>query len=91
MALGFYFSPSGFTQEKYDAAMSQLAAAGAAAPEGRSYHCALENNGEIHVFDVWDSQEAFDAFGPTLMPILSGLGIDPGQPMVAELHNAVVG
>ena len=31
-------------------------------------------DGKIAVFDVWDSQEAFDAFGATLMPILTELG-----------------
>ena len=38
---------------------------------GRSIHVALESNGEIQVFDVWDSQEEFDAFGATLVPILA--------------------
>ena len=63
MALGFYFSPSGFTPENYDEAIRRLEEAGAGAPEGRSNHFALETNGEIQVFDVWESQEAFEAFG----------------------------
>jgi hypothetical protein len=32
------------------------AGAGAGAPEGRSNHFALEANGEIQVFDVWESR-----------------------------------
>jgi hypothetical protein len=43
------------------------------------------------VFDIWESQEAFEAFGATLLPILSGLGVDPGQPMVAPVHNIIDG
>jgi hypothetical protein len=39
------------------------------------------------VYDVWDSQEDFDAFGQTLMPILGEMGIDPGQPDVMPVHN----
>ena len=39
-------------------------------------HVALEADGRINVFDVWDSQEAFDAFGETLLPILAELGVD---------------
>ena len=58
---------------------------------GRSYHVALETNGEIQVFDIWESQEAFEAFGSTLVPILAGLGVDPGQPMVARVHNVIEG
>ncbi len=91
MALGFYFTLSGFTQDTYDEAIRQLEAAGAGAPEGRSYHVALETNGEIQVFDIWESQAAFEAFGPTLLPILAGLGVDPGQPMVARVHNVIEG
>ncbi len=91
MALGLYFTPAGFTPEKYDEAISQLEAAGAGAPAGRSYHVALETNGEIQVFDIWESQAAFEAFGATLIPIMSGLGVDPGQPMVSQVHNVIEG
>jgi hypothetical protein len=91
MALGFYFTPQGFTQDKYEEALRQLEAAGAGAPEGRSHHVALETNGEIQVFDIWESQEAFEAFGATLLPIMSGLGADPGEPMVARVHNVIEG
>ena len=89
MALGFYFTPSRFTQDKYDEAIAKLEAAGAGAPEGRSYHVALETNGEIQVFDIWESQEAFEAFGATLVPIMTGLGVDPGEPEVFEVHNII--
>ncbi len=91
MALGFYFRPNGFTQDTYDEAIKQLEAAGAGAPEGRSFHVALETNGEIQVFDIWESQAAFDAFGATLVPIMAGLGADPGEPMVAQVHNVIEG
>jgi hypothetical protein len=91
MAIGFYFSPSGFTQEKYDEAISKLEAAGAGAPEGRTYHVALETDGQIQVFDIWESQAAFEAFGPTLLPIMAAIGADPGEPMVARVHNVIEG
>ena len=61
MSLGFYFTPSSFTPAAYDEALSQLEAAGAGAPAGRLYHVALETDGQIQVFDVWDSQESLDA------------------------------
>jgi hypothetical protein len=61
----------------------------AGAPAGRSHHIALQADGNIQVFDVWESQEAFEAFGATLIPILTGLGVDPGEPMVAPVHNVI--
>jgi hypothetical protein len=91
MALGFYFVHEGFTPEKYSSAIKQLEAAGAGAPKGRTLHVALESDGTIQVFDIWESQEAFEAFGPTLLPILAELGVTLGEPMVASVHNVIKG
>ncbi len=91
MALGFYITHGGFTPDKYDQAIKQLTAAGAGTPKGRTLHVALESNGEVQVFDVWESQETFDAFGSTLVPILAGLGVELNEPMVARVHNVIEG
>ena len=91
MALGYYFAPKSFSVEQYDDAIRRLDAAGAGSPAGRSYHCAFEGEGGLHVFDVWDSEEAFAAFGETLLPIMADLGTDPGPPMVAKIHNIFIG
>ena len=48
-------------------------------------------DGLIQVFDIWESQESFEAFGATLVPIMTELGADPGQPMVAPVHNIIKG
>ncbi len=91
MALGFYITAKGFTQERYDTTLVQLEEAGAGAPDGRISHVALETGGEIQVFDVWESQEAFDAFGVTLLPILAAAGVEMNEPMVARVHNEIKG
>jgi hypothetical protein len=91
MALGIYFAHSNFTQDKYHEAIKRLEDAGAGAPEGRTLHVALETDGAVNVFDIWESQEHFDAFGATLLPILGELGVDPGPPMVANVLNVIKG
>jgi hypothetical protein len=91
MALGIYFVHEEFTPEKYDEALKQLNAAGAGSPKGRSNHFALESDGSIQVFDVWESQADFDAFGETLVPILAGLGVTLAAPMVANVYNSISG
>jgi hypothetical protein len=91
MALGFYFTPAGFTPAIYDETLAKLEAAGAGSPPGRLYHVALESGGLIQVFDVWESQEAFEAFGATLVPIMTGAGVDPGEPVVAPVRNVIAG
>ena len=91
MADGYYFTPGSFSTATYDEALSKLEAAGAGAPAGRLYHVALETDGQIQVFDIWESKESFDAFGETLMPIMTGLGAEPGEPMVSKVHNIIKG
>ncbi len=91
MALGIYFMHGGFTPEKYDQAIKRLDDAGVGSPKGRSNHFALESDGAIQVFDVWESQEDFDAFGKTLIPILTELGVELGAPMVASVYNVITG
>jgi hypothetical protein len=51
----------------------------------------LESDGAIQVFDVWESQEVFDAFGETLVPILTDLGVTLGAPAVATVYNSISG
>ncbi len=91
MAIGVYFSPESFPVEKYDSTLKDLEGAGAGAPAGRLYHCAMRSPGGVHVFDIWESEEALAAFGETLLPILSAAGVDPGEPMITEVHNLIPG
>lgn len=91
MAIGIYFRPASMTAEQYDEVIRRLDAAGAGKPAGRSYHVCFGEGTELAVFDVWDSQEAFDKFGATLMPILQEMRLDPGQPSVATVHNVITG
>ena len=91
MALAFYFAPTTVMRtDQYDECIKLLKKAGAGHPRGRVYHTCFRNGDGVNVFDVWTSQAAFDTFGKTLMPILNGLGLDPGQPRVMEVHNVIV-
>jgi hypothetical protein len=47
------------------------------------------SEGNLKVSQVWDSQEQLEAFGERLRPILTELGIDPGDPEVLEVHNII--
>jgi hypothetical protein len=92
VALGFYFKPQSFNKDRYDELLQRLEQAGAGSPPGRSYHFAFTGqDGGIEVFDAWESQESFETFGETLVPILNELDTDPGEPQVAEIHNIILG
>jgi hypothetical protein len=90
MAIAIYFNPTTpMTAAKYDECMRKLDAAGAGTPKGRTHHSTFGPDDGLMVFDVWESQESFEAFGATLMPILAELGVNVGEPMVMPVHNIV--
>jgi hypothetical protein len=91
MALGIYFAHSGFTPEKYSDLIKKLEAAGAGAPKGRTFHVALESDGDIQVFDIWESQEEVDVFAATLKPILAEAGVEQHAPMTGTVLNVIKG
>ena len=91
MAIGMYFGQGDFPADRIRRGDRPARGRRCGGAAGRSYHVALEVDGKIAVFDVWESQEAFDAFGATLMPILTELGVDPGPPAVMPVHNVIVG
>jgi len=90
MSIAIHFTPVGMSQSNYDEIIRRLIAAGAGNPAGREYHVCFGTDGALQVLDVWTSVEAFQKFGETLMPILSSLGVDPGQPRIEPAHNVIV-
>ena len=86
MSFVLTFTPSGFSAAKYDEVIKQLDAAGAGAPKGRSYHVCYGDPNGVHVTDVWDNMEDFQAFGQTLVPIMHSLGADQGQPEIQQVQ-----
>ena len=91
MAIGIYFNPASMTAAQYDDIIGRLDAAGAGKPAGRLYHACFGSGDKLQVFDIWESQQAFDKFGETLMPILQEIGLDSGQPIVEPVHNLIQG
>ena len=91
MALGIYFSPTSMTKQQYDTCIKKLEAAGAGKPAGRLYHASFGDGDKLAVFDVWESQELFDRFGQTLMPILKEIGVEIAQPHAMPIHNVIKG
>lgn len=89
MAIAIYFHPESMTAAQYDDVIRRLEAAGQGKPKGRTHHSTFGPDDHLMVYDVWDSQEDFNAFGQTLMPILAEVGLDPGQPDVMPVHNVI--
>jgi len=91
MAIVVRFIPKSMNAGQYNECIKRLGQAGAGAPAGRLYHVCYGSGNNLRVSDIWESSEQFDKFGPTLMPILQELGIDPGEPEIIEVHNIIIG
>jgi heme-degrading monooxygenase HmoA len=91
MAIGIYFPVEGMTPDKYQQVHARLSEAGQGNPEGRSSHTGFQVGDEVKVFDVWDSQEAFEAFGQHLVPILEEAGVSTGEPVIGQVLEVNAG
>ncbi len=91
MTISVYINPPAMTATQYDDIIGRLDAAGAGQPAGRLYHACFGSSDKLQVFDVWESQQAFDKFGETLMPILQEVGLAIGQPVIEPVHNLIPG
>ena len=87
MPIGIYFEAQNLTAETYAAINARLGDLDD--PPGRTLHAAFHVGDQLHVFDVWESRDAFEAFGAVLLPLLAEHGADPGQPRMGEIERIV--
>ena len=87
MAIAVYFHPKNMTLQQFDEINRRLEQSGLVGPpEGGIHLSCFGSDGDLMVYNVWASQEAFEAFGKTLMPIIKDLGIEV-EPAVMPLHR----
>lgn len=91
MAIAVSFTPASMSAEQYDEIIKRLEATDNFPSPELLYHVCYGSSNQLFVLDVWDSPEAFDEFGKTLMPILQDMGLDPGEPSIREVHNIIKG
>ncbi len=94
MAIGVHISFSDGRLDQYDEVMERMGLSSAStAPPGCLFHWVTATDGGIRVTDVWETQEAFEAFAQTqIAPITQEVGI-PGPPDLHffEVHNYLPG
>ena len=77
--IAVYIVTENMTVEQHTKGRELLREAGA--PDGAMrLHSCFGEDGKLQVFDVWDSQEAFDEFLTYLGPVMGELGINLAQP-----------
>lgn len=89
MAIMLLYRWEGVTPEQYDAVRAGVGWLDHPHPGGRIHIAAFSDNA-LHITDVWDSVEAFQAFAnDRLLPVIQPLGL-PGEPVIQflPLHEA---
>lgn len=77
--IAVYIVTKNMTVEQHAEGRGRLREAGA--PESAmKLHSCFGEDGQLQVFDVWESQEAFDEFLTYLAPVMEELGIELAQP-----------
>lgn len=77
--IAIYIVTKNMTVEQHTEGRDRLRDAGA--PESAmKLHSCFGEDGQLQVFDVWESQEAFDEFLTYLGPVMEELGIELAQP-----------
>ena len=85
------FNAPEFSAKNYDQVWDDLRAAGQANPKGLISHVGYaQPEGGWAVVDVWESEEAFNEFGKTLMPILQNIGVNVPAPKIMPAHFVLV-
>jgi hypothetical protein len=79
--IAIYIVTKNMTAEQHTKGRERLLEAGAPESAMRLHSCFGED-GKLQVFDVWDSQEAFDEFLTYLGPVMAELGIELDRPPV---------
>ncbi len=81
IAAHFVNKPHPNMREQYEAAFRQLEELGARHPEGWLSHTSWVVGDQLHVLDVWESQDKLDAFfSETLGQLIADFGFKLAQP-----------
>ncbi|MGI9549771.1 MAG: hypothetical protein ACR2MT_01125 [Aurantibacter sp.] len=75
---------------QYEGTVRDLEAAGLGSIPERLYHVAAPNGEGWHVTDVWESEEAFNKFAETMVPIVIKHAGTAVEPIILPVHNIII-
>jgi hypothetical protein len=85
MSIVVNFPAANISTEQYAEIRRELEQASAWPADGCLVHLSFGGENDIHVSEVWESREKFDAFGAKLGPIFESAGVElDGQPEIFD-------
>lgn len=86
MPVAVHICPDQMSKDDYKRVIGDLEKDGVHEPEGRLYHAAYGED-PVQMFEVWRSQEDFDAHSDKLFATLQGAGVNVDRVDVHPLHS----
>lgn len=86
MAVAVHITCQHMTKDDYERVIKQLEASGASDPQGRHYHAAYGND-DVHMFEIWESPEHFEAHRGDLFEAIQCAGVDSAGIEIHSLHS----
>ena|SRR6188768_170697 len=88
MAILVRFKPVGLTATQYENVGRTLEQQGHWPPEGLLAHVCFGHENDLHVSEVWESQEQQQRFAQKLMPVLEEEGVElEGEPEYLDVEG----
>lgn len=89
MTIFMHATLPGVTPAQYDALNAELRSLPGDTFAGCLAHTCVPSGEGLDIYDVWESEEAMDAFAAAMMPVAEkhGMPAGPGRPVVREAHN----
>lgn len=78
--IGVYYSPESMTRAQYEEVGRKLEEASGPMSQDLKVHVCFGEEGQLAVFEVWESRESYDAEAANLPPILEQVGIKLARP-----------
>lgn len=84
MPVAVHICPHQMSREDYQTVIGELEKTGV--KEGRLYHAAYGED-SVQMFEVWQSEDDFEAHRGTLFDVLDGVGVNVDRVDVHPLHS----
>jgi hypothetical protein len=89
MRIAMYSHHPDLTLEMFDQIDRRIHEALGGEPKGMIHHSVIGAGQGVTVYEIWESEEEFQAFGQLLMPIIADFGLGPGHPVISPVHRLV--